>query len=110
MQMCGKPPKRIFQGSIGLGVLAITCLSIPAAAQDANLPDGPGKDKVVTACNGCHNLGEATNQHLSANRWADIVSVMVEYGAPVADSDFNTVVKYLASNFGPEPTAGQGSR
>lgn len=108
--MHGKPLKRIFQGSPGLGVLAILCLSIPAAAQDANLPDGPGKDKVVTACNGCHNLGEATSQHLNAQHWADIVSVMVEYGAPVADADFSTVVKYLATNFGPEPAAGQGSR
>jgi virginiamycin B lyase len=102
--------RKLFRAFFPSGLGLLICLNIPAAAQDASLPDGPGKDKVVTACNGCHNLGEATNQHLSANRWADIVSVMVEYGAPVADSDFNTVVKYLAANFGPEPTTGQGAR
>lgn len=98
------------RSKIFLGLTSLICLNIPAAAQDANLPDGPGKDKVATACNGCHDLGEATNQHLNAQHWADIVSVMVDYGAPVADSDFNTVVKYLATNFGPEPPGSQGPR
>ena len=85
-----------------LGLLLLACLGIPATAQDANLPDGPGKDKVATACSGCHDLGQVTSQRETAARWADIVSVMVNNGAPIADSDFNTVVKYLATNFGPE--------
>jgi mono/diheme cytochrome c family protein len=94
--------RKFFKDFFPAGLGLLICMSIPALAQDANLPDGPGKDKVATACSGCHDIGQATGQHLSADRWADIVSVMVNYGAPVTDSDFNTVVKYLAANFGPE--------
>jgi hypothetical protein len=97
-----------FPGSVRLGMLSLIYLSIPAIAQDASdLPDGPGKDKVATACSGCHDLGQVTSQHQSADRWADVVSVMVNNGAPVADSDFNTVVRYLATNFGPDGAAAQ---
>ena len=101
--------RRFFKAlfSVGLGLLSLVCLGIPATAQDANLPDGPGKDKVVTACSGCHDLGQVTSQHETAARWADIVSVMVNNGAPVADSDFNMVVKYLTANFGPDGAAAQ---
>jgi hypothetical protein len=114
--MRGRPVKQMHRKffnnflsrSVGLGILSLIYLSIPATAQNTNeLPDGPGKDKVATACSGCHDLGQATGQHQSADRWADIVSVMVNYGAPITDSDFNTVVRYLATNFGPDGAAAQ---
>jgi hypothetical protein len=107
-QMHRKFFKNFLSRSVRLGMLSLIYLSIPAIAQDtSNLPDGPGKDKVATACSGCHDLGQATGQHQSAERWADIVSVMVNYGAPVTDSDFSTVVRYLATNFGPDGAAAQ---
>jgi virginiamycin B lyase len=97
-----------FASAIGLGILSIACLNIPAAAQDAaNLPDGPGKDKVATACSGCHGLGQVISQRQTAERWTDIVTRMATNGAPVADSDFDMIVSYLAANFGPNGAAAQ---
>ena len=100
--------KSDFARTFGLGMLSIVCLNIPAAGQNAsNLPDGPGKDKVAAACSGCHGLGQVMGQHQTAERWADIVSRMVNNGAPIADSDFDAIVSYLAANFGPGGAAAQ---
>jgi mono/diheme cytochrome c family protein len=98
--------KNGFARAIGLGMLSIAYLNIPAAAQDAaNLPDGPGKDKVAAACNGCHGLGQIISQRQTAERWTDIVTRMATNGAPVADSDFDMIVSYLTANFGPNGAA-----
>ena len=94
--------KIAFAGLLGLGALAVLNLNYPAIAQDASsLPDAPGKDKVAAACSGCHNLGQIMSQHQSAERWTDIVTKMVNNGAPVPDADFDAIVSYLAANFGP---------
>jgi mono/diheme cytochrome c family protein len=106
--MYGKLFKNIFTGAVVLGMLSIACLNIPAAAQEAaSLPDGPGKDKVATACSGCHGLDQVINQRQTAERWTDIVTRMATNGAPVADSDFDVIVNYLAANFGPNGAAAQ---
>jgi virginiamycin B lyase len=72
-------------------------------AQD--LPDGPGKTEVVAACSGCHGIGQIIGEHRTADKWADTVNLMISNGAPVADADFDKVVGYLTTNFGPDPAA-----
>ena len=85
--------------SLGAGLVAG---AIPAIAQDNAMPEGPGKAETVAACSGCHGLGQIVGEHRSAEDWSTTVTSMINNGAPVADSDFDKVVHYLATNFGPQ--------
>jgi hypothetical protein len=72
------------------------------AATDARLPEGSGQAQVGAACVGCHDLGVVTGQHYSAEKWGQVVGVMIDRGANVSEADYDPVVVYLAKNFGPE--------
>lgn len=96
--------KGVLATTLGLGLVAGLVLARPAIAQDT-MPDGPGKAETVAACSGCHGLGQIVGEHRSADMWATTVTSMINNGAPVADADFDKVVGYLATNFGPEGQA-----
>jgi quinoprotein glucose dehydrogenase len=66
-----------------------------------DLPPGPGHDQVARACGGCHGVGQILPEHRSRAEWSDTVTTMITNGAPVADADFDTIVTYLATHFGP---------
>jgi mono/diheme cytochrome c family protein len=72
-------------------------------APDIDLPDGPGRALLETACTACHNLaGLAAYQgYWDRARWASMVDTMVEYGAALSASETETLVAYLAQYFGP---------
>jgi quinoprotein glucose dehydrogenase len=67
----------------------------------AGIPEGPGMAETVAACSGCHGLGQIQGEHRDAATWATTVTSMINNGAPVADADFDKVVNYLATHFGP---------
>jgi mono/diheme cytochrome c family protein len=92
--------KGVLATTLGLGLVAGLVLARPAIAQDS-LPDGPGKAETVAACSGCHGIGQILGEHRAADMWATTVTSMINNGAPVADADFDKVVGYLATNFGP---------
>jgi cytochrome c5 len=66
------------------------------------LPDGPGKDVVLTVCTQCHDLQRVRRQRSSAEGWAEILDTMLNEGAPLSAEDFPAVLRYLARNFRPE--------
>jgi cytochrome c5 len=66
------------------------------------LPDGPGKDIVLTVCTQCHDLQRVRRQRSSAEGWAEILDTMLNEGAPLSAEDFPVVLRYLARNFRPE--------
>ena len=66
------------------------------------LPDGPGKDVVLTVCTECHDLQRVRRARLSAEGWSEILLAMLNEGAPLTDKDFASVLRYLARNFRPE--------
>ncbi|HJZ78662.1 MAG TPA: hypothetical protein VKE51_43340 [Vicinamibacterales bacterium] len=66
------------------------------------LPDGPGKEVVLNICTQCHDLARVRRERLSAEGWAEILDAMLNEGAPLNQSDFATVLRYLARNFRPE--------
>ena len=66
------------------------------------LPDGPGKEVVLTICTQCHDLQRVRRERRSAEGWAEILQAMLNEGAPLTDQDFATVLRYLARNFRPE--------
>ena len=97
--MRSKMVKGLLATGLGLALAAGGFLARPAIAQD-DLPDGPGKDVLMTACNNCHGVAQVTGEHQSAEQWASTVTMMINNGANVPDSQFDTLVAYLAANFG----------
>jgi mono/diheme cytochrome c family protein len=63
------------------------------------LPDGPGREVVLTVCTQCHDLGRVRRERLSPEGWAEILQAMLNEGAPLTDKDFEAVLRYLARNF-----------
>jgi cytochrome c5 len=80
---------------------AISTLAVGASAHAQDLPEGQGKAVVETACGQCHSLDVVVGQPRSREGWTDVVSQMVGNGAELSDDDFNLVIEYLATNFGP---------
>lgn len=85
-------------------LLPMTVLLLPAADdQEAKtLPDGPGKDTVVKVCLDCHGAGNFRQMRLNQDGWSDQVADMVEKGAKATSEELNSVIAYLAGNFGPD--------
>jgi cytochrome c5 len=67
----------------------------------APLPDGDGKEVVLNICTQCHDLQRVRRTRLNAQGWAEILENMLNEGAPLTDTDFATVLRYLARNFRP---------
>jgi mono/diheme cytochrome c family protein len=75
----------------------------PTAAPAPNsitLPNGPGKDLVATRCVACHDLERVATIKRDKRYWAPLVADMVSRGAPVSNEEAQTIVAYLAANFG----------
>ena len=72
------------------------------ASQTSELPEGPGRTMLMTACTTCHELKEITKFRgfYTRDEWRDIVTTMVKYGAVVKEDDVPVLVDYLFKNFG----------
>ena len=86
---------------------ALACwflLGAPASAQQpgADFPDGPGKDKVVAVCGGCHDINRVRAGYDPAG-WNMLQHMMQNMGAPVAPEDWPAITTYLAKNFPERP-------
>ena len=88
-----------------LGALVALALTTgtPALAQPANsaLPDGAGRDLLTGACTSCHNLSTIVVMRDGAAGWKHQVENMVLRGAQLSGAEVDTLVQYLAANFGP---------
>lgn len=86
-------------------------VSQPPGAQNLDaigakkLPDGPGRQIVLTSCKDCHTFDRITSAHHSLARWRVIVREMEQRGANVDPGDVTPLVQYLAKNFGVAHTA-----
>ena len=79
-------------------ILAAFLLAAFVRAQD--LPDGEGKDLVMNVCTQCHDLARITSKKRTKEEWNDTVDKMAMRGAKASDEEFETIVAYLAKNFG----------
>ena len=114
---------------LGFVVLAVPSRSLAkggAAAQDAGqattspaspsqptpaveLPEGDGKAIATEFCQDCHKLTNVAKARKAPDEWHDTVQLMMDRGARLPQDKFDTLVQYLAKNFGPQtaaPTAG----
>jgi hypothetical protein len=70
---------------------------------DVVLPDGPGRDRVTSACVACHTPRYVLDQPpLPRKTWeAEVDKMRKTYGAPVAEQDVPAIVDYLVAIRGP---------
>jgi mono/diheme cytochrome c family protein len=71
----------------------------PAAGNP--LPAGPGCDIVAVACSQCHGLNAFTWLRQGEGAWRHQVYDMILRGTQISPNEIDTVVTYLAANFGP---------
>ena len=113
----------------GFAILAVPSRSLAqggAAAQDSGqattspaspsqpapaveLPEGDGKAIATEFCQDCHKLTNVAKARKAPDEWHDTVQLMMDRGARLPQDKFDTLVQYLAKNFGPQvaaPTAG----
>ena len=81
----------------------------PAKAAAVVLPDGDGKAIATENCQACHKLTNLTKAHKSLDDWKDTVQTMIDRGANVPADQVDTLVQYLAKNFGPKDASAPAS-
>jgi mono/diheme cytochrome c family protein len=81
---------------------AATPATTTAATSSEQLPEGAGRQILMSACVACHGLREVTKFRgfYTREQWRDIVMTMVDYGAPVSEKDSELLTDYLAANLG----------
>jgi mono/diheme cytochrome c family protein len=73
-----------------------------AKAAVVELPDGDGKAIATENCQACHKLTNLTKAHKNLDDWKETVQTMIDRGANVPADQVDTLVQYLAKNFGPK--------
>ena len=76
----------------------------PAAKAVVELPEGDGKAIATENCQACHKLTNLTKAHKDLDDWKETVQTMIDRGANVPADQVDTLVQYLAKNFGPKDT------
>jgi cytochrome c553 len=66
------------------------------------MPDGPGKELVLTICTQCHDLERVRRTRQTPEGWLEVLENMLNEGAPLSEKDLPDVLRYLARNFKPE--------
>jgi virginiamycin B lyase len=83
---------------------ALVCSVLPAWGQKPpNLPDGAGKDAVVSYCSGCHGLSRVVASGYPQAYWHTAIRMMLNFGVPIPPDQINVVTDYLAKNFPEKP-------
>ena len=89
---------------------ALLCPILPASGQTPpSLPDGPGKEAVVTYCSGCHGLNRVVASGYPQAYWNTAVRMMLNFGVPIPPDQVIPVTDYLAKNFPEKPMPGGGN-
>jgi len=79
----------------------LVCHLFPVFAFSQVLPEGEGRDAMLTACTSCHGLDRITNPHrkLNAEEWEFHLYDMIARGAPVYEKDIEPLRRYLIDNY-----------
>ena len=88
-----------------LSLAAVVAL-LPAANKPAEqakfLADGADKMLVARRCATCHAAGNFTKFRKSEEQWGQVMADMINRGAEIPDDDYDLIVAYLTSNYGPD--------
>lgn len=83
-----------------LALVLLAALPLPGT-QFKQLPAGPGKAEVESACYACHSADLLVQQRLTEKQWTATVEKMTRWGADVPAEKKDVIVRYLARHFGP---------
>lgn len=61
-----------------------------------------GRKLVEDICSLCHEWDRVMDYERTKEQWAGTIKGMISEGAPVTEEEFDSIVEYLAKNFGPE--------
>jgi len=70
------------------------------AKSAVTMPEGDGKAILTEHCQECHELAYITKAHKTSDDWQATVQAMIDKGAGVPSDKVDTLVRYLAKNFG----------
>ena len=88
--------------------LVVACCALGLslhATPKQDLPVGVGADVVRAKCVLCHEADLIVQQRLSRPGWVREVEKMIRWGTVVNDAEKETIIDYLAANFGPKPAS-----
>ena len=77
----------------------VVALSMVPVIYAEELPEGEGKELVLSACTVCHGLGNITKSKLTTEEWRNVAYDM---DAPLSDEEVDKVAEYLGKFFGPD--------
>jgi len=85
--------------------VALLYFALPAHGQQkpVSLPEGPGKEAVVTYCSGCHGLNRVVASGYPQAYWNTAVRMMLNFGVPIPPDQVIPVTDYLAKNYPEKP-------
>ena len=84
-------------------LLSFFAASATAGENQIILKDKPGRNLVMAQCAMCHSLDYITMHATVLDRagWEKTVGKMISVmGAPIDDADKQTIIDYLAQNYG----------
>jgi glucose dehydrogenase len=76
----------------------LAALSPTLRSQD--LPDGPGRDELLTFCTACHAISAVTARPRSSAEWAATIQEMRSRGAKAGDAASSRIRDYLTAHYG----------
>ena len=74
----------------------------PSQAKQVELPEGEGKAIATEYCKDCHALTNVTKAQKSLDEWRKYVQSLMDRGGRLPQDKVETLVQYLAKNFGPQ--------
>jgi cytochrome c5 len=96
---------RVLVPAICAALVIATAHARAQGAPPAALPPGEGRDVLATACSQCHALNVIKSMREGPTGWKRHVHNMVTRGAQLSAHEADTVIAYLATNFGPAAPA-----
>jgi competence ComEA-like helix-hairpin-helix protein len=81
--------------------IAVGCLLVfSPLAHAQSLPDGPGKEFILSQCTACHQPDHFTKYHHSPEEWQGIIARMgTRLRGEATKKDLDTVVQYFITNY-----------
>jgi cytochrome c5 len=93
-------------GGPGAGA-ALLAFALPGASlaspTASSSQSAPGQLNVERLCGQCHAFDVVTRTRRSRQQWQGQVESMIAKGSQISDDDFDKVVEYLTTHYGPAP-------
>jgi hypothetical protein len=87
---------------LAIALLVLFAFATGNAAEEAQpLPDGPGKDLLMSKCFQCHSEGMWKDQRQDRRGWQGALYRMVGRGALWSEDEINTMANYLSTALPP---------